>query len=99
MSQPLLGSAGGIIVPLPLLDVSGVITFSCRPSVHVSAQHVVSVISMVCLMDFHRIFVSSASWVDDELIRRWCQKVKSQGHGMTKCPAGGSIQKSLSGYF
>ena len=35
-------------------------------------------------MNFHPTFVSSASWDKDELIRFWGQKVKCQGHSMTK---------------
>jgi len=38
-------------------------------------------------MDFCGTFVIGASWVKDELFRFWGQKVKGQGHSMTKyCP-------------
>jgi len=36
------------------------------------------------LIDFHQTFVSSASWDKDELLGFWGQKVKGQGHSMTK---------------
>ena len=37
------------------------------------------------LTDFRQTFVTGASRDRDELIRFWGQKVKVQGHGMTKC--------------
>jgi len=38
------------------------------------------------LMYFHQTFLITASWDKDELIRLWGQKVKGQGHIMTKYP-------------
>jgi len=36
------------------------------------------------LTDFHQTFASSASWDRDEVFSFWDQKVKGQGHSMTK---------------
>jgi len=36
-------------------------------------------------MDFHQTFVISPPWDKDELISLWGQKVKGQGHSMSKC--------------
>jgi len=35
-------------------------------------------------INFHQTFIDSAFWAKDELIRFWGQKVKGQGHSMTR---------------
>jgi len=50
-------------------------------SVRVSVRDVVSVLSLVCIDDFHHTFVPVASWDEDEL--NWLGfGVKGQGHSM-----------------
>ena len=84
--------------PPPPVGAGGGYMFSGRPSVHASVP--VSVRPSVrdsrgsfmfprylqyLLTDFLQTFVTGASRDRDELIRFWGQKVKVQGHGMTKC--------------
>jgi len=60
-----------LFMPLQPLGDAGGIMFSCRPSVCACVRP--SVMSpryiWYALMDFHQIFVSSATWDKDELIR------------------------------
>ena len=44
--------------------------------------------------DFRQTHSVDAHWDNDERINFWDQKVKGQGHSMTKGPAGRGIQSS-----
>jgi len=56
---------------------------SVRVFLRPSVRDVVSMISMICVIDFHQTFVSCTSWDKDELIMFWGQKVKGQGPSVT----------------